>query len=167
MLVLQIKYKYQAKWELRKSQSKRPAFYLKIDYNKEESEKKIADIFDRLNVLNLVDSIFELKTILDYYENLYNDFEREKVSKKMFEEYTRTIGIRCKKILNIIFNLNKKIDDIKYSYDLTDDEVKIIDEISLAGKSIKSEYEAIIEDYRNKLFSYSKLVKNMELLKQL
>lgn len=138
--------------------------YLKLDHNIEETEKKIADIFDRLNVLNLVDSIFELKTILDYFENLYNDFEKEKVSKKMFEEYTRTIGIRCKKILNIIFNLNKKIDDIKYSYDLTDDEVKIIDEISLAGKSIKSEYEAIIEDYRNKLFAYSKLAKQMELL---
>ena len=138
--------------------------YLKIDYNKEESLKKIADIFDRLNVLNLVDSIFELKTILDYYDNLYNSFEREKVSKKMFLEYTRTIGIRCKKILNIIVNINKKIDDIKYSYDLTDDEVKIIDEISLSGKSIKSEYEAIIEDYRNKLFAFSKLAKQMELL---
>ncbi len=138
--------------------------YLKIDYNKEESLKKIADVFDRLNVLNLVDSIFELKTILDYYDNLYNDFEREKVSKKMFMEYTRTIGIRCKKILDIVFNINKKIDDIKYSYDLTDDEVKIIDEISLSSKSIKSEYEAIIEDYRNKLYSYSKLCKQMELL---
>ncbi len=138
--------------------------YLKIEYNKEESLKKIADVFDRLNVLNLVDSIFELKTILDYYDNLYNDFEREKVSKKMFIEYTRTIGIRCKKILDIIFNITKKIDEIKYSYDLTDDEVKIIDEISLSGKSIKSEYEAIIEDYRNKLFAYSKLCKQMELL---
>ncbi|MBQ3021225.1 MAG: septation ring formation regulator EzrA [Bacilli bacterium] len=138
--------------------------YLKIDYNMIESEKKIADIFDRLNVLNLVDSIFELKTILDYYDNLYNDFEKEKVSKRMFEEFTRTIGIRCKKILNIILSLNRKIDDIKYSYDLTEDEVKIIDEISLSGKSIKSEYETIIEDYRNKLFSYSKLAHQMELL---
>lgn len=138
--------------------------YIKIDYNIEESEKKIADIFDRLNVLNLVDSIFDLKTILDYFENLYNDFEKEKICKKMFEDYTRTIGIRCKKILNVILNINKKIDDIKYSYDLTDDEVKIIDEISLSGKSIKSEYEAIIDDYRNKLFSYSKLTKQMELL---
>jgi len=138
--------------------------YLKIDYNREESEKKIADIFDRLKVLNLVDSIFELKTILDYYENLYNDFEKEKVSKKMFEEYARTIGIRCKKVLKIILGLTKKIDDIKYSYDLTDDEVKIIDEISLSGKSIKSEYESIIEDFRNKLFAYSKLVKSMEML---
>ena len=138
--------------------------YLKLDYNIEESEKKIADIFDRLNVLNLVDSIFDLKTILDYFENLYNDFDKEKASKKMFEEYVRTIGIRCKKVLGIILNINKKIDEIKYSYDLTDDEVKIIDDISLSGKSIKSEYEAIIEDYRNKLFAYSKLNKQMELL---
>ena len=138
--------------------------YLKIDYNIEESEKKIADIFDRLNVLNLVDSIFELKTILDYYDNLYNDFEREKISKKMFMDYTRTLGIRSKKILNVINGLVKKIDDIKYSYDLTDDEVKIIDEINLTGKTIKSEYEAIMEDYRNKLYSYSKLNKQMELL---
>ncbi len=138
--------------------------YLKIDHNIQETEKKIADIFDRLNVLNLVDSIFELKTILDYFDNLYNEFEKEKVSKKMFEEFTRTIGIRCKKILKIISGITQKIDDIKYSYDLTDDEVKIIDDISLTGKSIKSEYEAIIEDYRNKLYAYSKLCKQMELL---
>ena len=32
--------------------------YLNIDYNITEAEKKIADIFDRLNVLNLTDSIF-------------------------------------------------------------------------------------------------------------
>ena len=138
--------------------------YLKIEHNITESEKKIADIFDRLNVLNLVDSIFELKTILEYYDNLYNDFEREKISKKMFEEHTRNIGIRCKKILSTVLSLSKKIDDIKYSYDLTDDEVKIIDELSLTGKSIKSEYETIIEDYRSKLFAYSKLNKQMELL---
>ena len=82
----------------------------------------------------------------------------------MFMDYTRTLGIRSKKILNVINGLVKKIDDIKYSYDLTDDEVKIIDEINLTGKTIKSEYEAIMEDYRNKLYSYSKLNKQMELL---
>lgn len=138
--------------------------YLKIDYNIEESEKKIADIFDRLKVLNLVDSIFELKTLLDYYDNLYNDFEKEKISRKMFEDYTRTIGIRAKKILSVVYSLTKKIEDIKYSYDLTDDEVKIIDELSLTGKSIKSEYETIIEDYRQKIYAFSKLNKQMELL---
>ena len=40
--------------------------YLNIDYNISEAEKKLADIFDRLKVLNVNDSIIELKTILDY-----------------------------------------------------------------------------------------------------
>ena len=43
-----------------------------IEYNIEETNKKIGEIMDKLNVLNLQDSIFELKTLLDYYEGLYN-----------------------------------------------------------------------------------------------
>ena len=128
--------------------------YLKLDYNKEESEKKIADIFDRLNVLNLVDSIFELKTILDYYESLYNDFEKEKVSKKMFEEYTRTIGIRCKKILNIILSLNKKIDDINRENERLLGLGNINDieaEINSTESNLESVKQLLI-DYDNKIF---------------
>ena len=41
--------------------------YLNIDYNKEEAEKKIIDIFRRLNVLNVQDSLFELKIMYDYF----------------------------------------------------------------------------------------------------
>ena len=44
--------------------------YLNIDYNISEAEKKLADIFDRLKVLNVNDSIIELKTILDYFDGL-------------------------------------------------------------------------------------------------
>ena len=40
--------------------------YLNIDYNINEANKKIQDIFQRLNVLNVEDSLFELKTMHDY-----------------------------------------------------------------------------------------------------
>lgn len=136
--------------------------YLNIDYNINESEKKIADIFDRLKVLNLTDSIFELKTILTYFESLYSDFDNEKVSKKSYEENARKIAIKCKKLLAIIRNISSKIEDIKYSYDLTDDEVKIIDELNLSVKSIQNDYEIIVDNYRSKSFSYSKLNKELE-----
>ena len=138
--------------------------FLNIAYNIEVSEKKIADIFDRLNVLNLEDSIFELKTIMDYFDGLFNDFEKEKVSKKMFLEFIRILGIKSKKISNIISSVVKKIDEIKYSYDLSDDEVLIIDELNLESKSIQSDYDVIVENYRNKSFAFSKLNKEMELL---
>ena len=133
--------------------------YLNIDYNITEAEKKIADIFDRLNVLNLTDSIIELKTIINYFDELYNDFDNEKSSKKVYEELARKIAIKCKKLLKIIKSLTSKIEDIKYSYDLTDDDLKIIDELNLNVKSIQSDYEVIVENYRSKSFPYSKLAK--------
>src|SRR5574344_476883 len=136
--------------------------YLNIDYNISESNKKIADIFDRLKVLNLTDSIFELKTILSYFESLYQDFDNEKVSKKAYEENSRKIAIKCKRLLAIIGNLSSKIEDIKYSYDLTDDEVKIIDELNLNIKGIQNDYEIIVENYRNKTFAYSKGSEELE-----
>ncbi len=136
--------------------------YLNIDYNINESEKKIADIFDRLNVLNLTDSIFELKTILSYFESLYYDFDNEKVSKKAFEENMRRVAIKCKKMLEIISRLSSKIEDIKYSYDLSNEEVKIIDELNINIKAIQNDYEVTIENYRNKSFAYSRLNKELE-----
>ncbi|MDD4795772.1 MAG: septation ring formation regulator EzrA [Bacilli bacterium] len=138
--------------------------YLNIDYNIAESEKKIADVFDRLNVLNLTDSIFELKTILSYFESLYNDFDNEKTSKKTFEENMRKLAIKCKRMLEIISKLSSKIEDIKYSYDLTNEEVKIIDELNISIKAIQNDYEVVIENYRNKSFAFSRLNKELEYL---
>ncbi len=138
--------------------------YLNIEYNISEAEKKIADVFDRLNVLNLTDSVIELKTILNYFEELYNDFDNEKSSKRSYEELARKIAIKCKKLLTIIKSLSSKLEDIKYSYDLTDDDLKIIDELNLSVKGIQNDYEIIVENYRSKSFPYSKLNKELEIL---
>ena len=138
--------------------------YLNIEHNINEADKKIADIFDRLNVLNLSDSVIELKTILNYFEGLYSDFEKEKTSKKIYEENARKIAIKCKKLLTIIKNLSSKIEDIKYSYDLTDDDLKIIDELNLNIKAIQNDYEIIVENYRTHSFPYSKLSKELSIL---
>ena len=54
--------------------------FLNLPYNLTESNKKITDIFQRLNVLNIEDSTFELKTMLDYFDSLYNDFDKEKIA---------------------------------------------------------------------------------------
>lgn len=141
--------------------------YLNIEYNITEAEKKLYDIFDRLNVLNLTDSIFELKTILSYFDSLYNDFDNEKVARRTFNEVSRKLAIKCKKLLEIIKNLSSKIEDIKYSYDLTDDEVKIIDDLNLSIKAIQNDYEIIVEKYRNRSFAFSKLSKELENLSAL
>jgi len=138
--------------------------YLNIEYNIAEANKKIQDIFQRLNVLNLEDSIFELKTMLDYFDSLYIDFDKEKIAKKIFEDYQRSILLKATKLEKINNDLYKKIDDIKYSYDLTDEDVKVIEDIKDELVSIKSSYDKYISMHRNKSFAYSRLGKDMELL---
>ena len=138
--------------------------YLNIDYNITESNKKIADIFQRLNVLNIEDSVFELKTILDYFESLYYDFDKEKLAKKVYEDFTRSIILKVSKLEKINNELLRKIDDIKYSYDLTDEDVKIIDEIKESLIGIRTSYDKCIARHRNNSASYSHLAKDMETL---
>lgn len=138
--------------------------YLNIEYNIAETNKKISDIFARLNVLNIEDSIFELKTMVDYYDSIYNDFDKEKISKKIFEDYTRSILVKVTKLSKINNELLKKLGAIKYSYDLTDEEVKVVSEIKHDFDSVKKGYDSVIATHRTKDFAYSRLAKNMELL---
>ena len=138
--------------------------YLNIPYNIAESEKKIQDVFQRLNVLNLEDSVFELKTILDYFDSLYHNFDKEKLSKKILKDYQRIILIKASKLEKISNDLNKKIDDLKYSYDLIDDDLKVLESISSEIKEIKEDYNRVIDMYRNHTFAFSRLSKEMELI---
>ena len=136
--------------------------YLNIEYNIEEANKKIIDIFQRLNVLDVEDSIFELKTMHDYFDSLYNDFENEKVSKRLFDDYMRSIGIKLSTLEKISQELFKKVDELKYSYDLTDEEVASIIEIKDNIIDNHNSYDHIIDIFRNKTLAYSKLASEME-----
>ena len=138
--------------------------YLNIDYNIEEASKKIQDIFQRLNVLNIEDSLFELKTMHDYFDSLYNDFDKEKISKKIYEDYSRSVLLKATKLEKINNELYKKIDDIKYSYDLTDDEVAVITEIKNEIMNIRASYDKIVDVGRSHILPYSKLAREMEII---
>ena len=138
--------------------------YLNIDYNITESEKKISDVFQRLNVLNLEDSVFELKTILDYFDSLYHNFDKERIAKRVFEDYQRSILIKATKLEKISGDLNRKIDDLKYSYDLSDEDISVLDVIAKEIGEIKEDYQRIIEMHRRRTFAFSRLSKEMEIL---
>ena len=138
--------------------------YLNIEYNIDEANKKIVDIFQRLNVLDIEDSIFELKTMHDYFDSLYLDFDKEKMSKRVFDDYTRSISLKLSKLEKIVNELYKKIGEFKYSYDLSDEEVAVITEIKDEIIDIHNSYDHIMELFRNKSLAYSKLAGEMEIL---
>lgn len=138
--------------------------YLNLDYNIEEADKKLQDIFARLNVLNIEDSLLELKTISEYFDNIYNDFDKEKQARRIFEEYIRKVLVKANKLEKINNGLYKKLDIIKYSYDLTDDDVRVIEIIRQELIQIKKDYNEIVDAHRNKSFAYTRLGKEMESL---
>lgn len=138
--------------------------YLNIDHNIEEAEKKISDVFARIKVLNVQDSMLELKTILDYFDSVYNEFDKEKTSRKIFEETIRKILVRANEVEKINNGLYRKMDVIKYSYDLTDEDVKIIEVIKNENAEVKKDYNELMDAHRNKTFAYSRLAKEVNLL---
>ena len=138
--------------------------YLNIDYNIEETNKKIAEIMDRLYVLNLQDSIFDLKTLLDYYETLYSDFDAEKRGKKEYERGLINISERISKVSSIIRNLSSELDNIKDTYDLSDDEIKVIDEINKDLIAVKDSFKLVKDRTLIKVMPYSKLSSEIEMV---
>ncbi len=138
--------------------------YLNLDFNISETEKKISDIFARLNVLNVEDSVFDLKTMLDYYDSLYVEFDKEKEAKKRFMEYIRKVLVRANEVEKVNNGLLRKIELIKYSYDLTDQDVRVLDVIKREVATIKKDYNELVDAHRSHSFAYSRLTKEMETL---
>ena len=138
--------------------------YLNVEYNIKETEKKLKDILDRVKVLNLEDVTFELKTIINYYDSLYNDFEYEKSCKKIFESNIKTFKSKLIRTNKIISNLMGQLTSLKTTYDLSDEDVKRLNVINDETKKIKDNYNNLMDCNKNHTFAYSKLVKELDVL---
>ena len=77
---------------------KYPLKHLKIEYNVEESLKKVNEIIDRIKVLNLENCMFELKNMLEFLENLFQEFDIEKNGRKDYEEDKVIFEARMEKL---------------------------------------------------------------------
>ena len=138
--------------------------YLNVEYNIKETEKKLNDLFDRGKVLNLEDVTFELKTIINYYDSLYNDFEYEKTCKKTFESNIKTFKTKLIRTNKIISNLMGQLADLKSTYDLSDEDVKRLNIINDEIRKIKDSYNNLMDCSKNHTFAYSKMVKELDFL---
>lgn len=141
-----------------------PLDYLNVEYNIKETEKKVKDILDRVKVLNLEDVVFELKTIVTYYDSLYNDFEYEKLCKKTFESNVKSFKVKLVRTNKIINNLIGQLDSLKETYDLSKDDVNRLHIINTEVKKIKDSYNNLMDCSKNHTFPYSRMVKELDVL---
>ena len=136
--------------------------YLNVEYNVSEANKKINDILERAKMLDMKDSLLELKVLMEYFENVFDDFEKEKVNKK---EYSDTIAnfqkklSRMNKLVNEIF---KKLESIKKVYNLEEEDINLLQKIREELKKLNDDYKVLIEHTQNDAFSFSKINKELE-----
>ena len=139
-----------------------PIEYLNLDYNLAEARKNVGIILDRIKVLNLEDCMFELKTIMDYLDSIFVDFEKERLSRKVYEESIRDFAKKLKKTNKIVTDIYEQLDDIKNMYDLNEEDVKIINEVNKDLTLIKDDYKNIVDRVKNKATPFSLITKEVD-----
>ncbi len=141
--------------------------YLNVVYNMDECKKNVNNVLDRVRVLNLEDCMFELKTMLDYLDNILNDFEQEKIARKNYEELETKFEKKLKKTTRIVGDIYKQLDDIKNMYDLSEDDLQGLEAIKSRLEQVTNDYKEIITQLNEVEKPYSYLAKQLEMLMNL
>lgn len=139
-----------------------PLDYLNVEYNIKEVKTKISKIIENLKKLNIGESKIELRTMLEYFDTLYNDFDREKECKDIFKENTKALKNKLEKINKIVKDIYLQIDDIKSTYDLTDEAINKFSLLNKNLEQINEDYKSLVSHGNGHTFAYSKLVDELE-----
>lgn len=139
-----------------------PLDYLNIEYNVSEAEKKMNDILDRAKVLNLEDSLFELKVLLEYFESAFNDFEKEKMERNKYEEANRSFKTKLEHMNEVVLEIFSSMDQVRKTYNLSRADVEVLNQIHEDLDHLNNDYVILLGHTGNHTFAYSKLTKEVE-----
>ncbi len=138
-----------------------PLDYLNIPYNMEETKKNITNIMDRIRVLNLEECMFELKTILDYLDSLFTDFENEKTARKNYEDNIDDFENKLKRLDQLVADIYLQMDDIKNMYDLTDNDLTKLNEVRDGLEKMDSDFQSLTTSIEEKKEPYTTLYREL------
>ena len=106
--------------------------------------------------------MFELKTMLEYLDSLFVDFENEKLARKKFEEDAPLFERKLEKINKMVSDIYNQLDEIKSLYDLKDEDVTIIDEVNTSLIDLNKDYKKEIKNLKKRTIPYTQVVKDIE-----
>ena len=139
-----------------------PLDYLNVEYNIKEIKNKIDNIMENLKKLELGESIIELKTFIEYFNELYNDFDKEKECKDLFKQNIKELGYRIDNINKVVRDIYLQIDDIKYNYNLSNEDINKFSLLNKSLEKINKDYKILVDQGKMKTFAYSKLVDELD-----
>lgn len=140
-----------------------PLDYLNVEYNLKEINNKTNEIIERTKKLDMNESLLELKVLMEYFEDVFKDFENEKIDRKTYEEKLLTFSTKLTKINSVVDDIFNQIEEIKNIYDLKEEDINILNEIRNELYNLNTNYK-VLQDHTkfNNTFAYSKLVKEIE-----
>ena len=139
-----------------------PLDYLNVEYNIKEITEKVDAILARLKKFDLENADIELKTMLEYFDTIFNNFDKERDAKDTFRENIKKLKNKLESINKVVYDIYLQLDDIKSTYDLSDTEVTKFDTVSKELERINEDYKVLFEHGKGKTFAYSKLVEELE-----
>lgn len=140
-----------------------PLDYLNVEYNINEADKKITEIVNKTKELNMSESLVELKVLLDYFDSLFEDFEKEKIARNTYEEKLKVFNVKLNKINEIVSDIFEQLEEITNVYNLSEDHIVSLNEIKTSLEKINTNYK-VLKDHtqHNNTFAYTKLVHEVE-----
>ena len=139
-----------------------PLDYLNIEYNIKEIEEKVNTIIEKMKSFELENTDVELKTMLEYFNTIFNSFDKERESKDIFRENIKKLKKKLEGVNKIIYDIYLQMDDIKSTYDLSENEIGKFNVISKSLEKINEDYKVLYEHGKGKTFAYSKLVEELD-----
>ena len=139
-----------------------PLEYLNIEYNFEESNKNIEAVLDKVKILNLEGCMFDLKVMLEYFDSLFIDFEKERLSRKVYEEVSRDFERKINKTNKLVNDVYEQLDDIKSMYDLEEEDLSIIHEVNKVLVVINDDHRKLVARVNNNSAPYSMINEELE-----
>ena len=139
-----------------------PLDYLNVEYNITEANAKIKEVILKTKSLNLQDSLFELKVLLDYFDSLFVDFENEKRARTAYDENLSSFRNRLEKMNKLIKEITDSMDELTNIYNLQETNIKLIKEVAKEVDEININYKVLNDHTGNHIVAYSKLLGEVE-----
>lgn len=139
-----------------------PLDYLNIEYNIKEIQNKVSTILEQMKTFNLENADIELKTMLEYFNTIFNSFDKERESKDIFRENIKKLKKKLEGVNKVVYDIYLQMDDIKSTYDLSDAEISKFNIISKNLEKINEDYKVLFEHGKGRTFAYSKLVEELD-----
>ena len=136
--------------------------FLNVEYNIDEINKKLSDIKDHVKVLNLENVLLDIKTFVEYFDNLFNDFDEEKQAKKNYEDMNFSFKEKIKRVNKLLEDFYSGLDLLKSKYTLSEKDINYVNELNEDFNKVSDDYKSLIDTTKTKVFPYSKLFQEME-----